>query len=322
MKSVIVTRYGGPEVLDVVDRPIPEPAAGHVRVRVVTASLNAADRHIMRGDPRLLRLAFGWRRPKIAGVGADIAGTIDAIGEGVSRFSIGEPVFGDLSGAGFGACAEYVAVSADLLAPIPASVPIENASALPLAGVTALQGLRDIGGIEDGDRIAVIGASGGVGTLAVQIAKAMGASVTAVCGPSNVETVKRLGADRVIDYSTGDITMSDETFDIVLDAGAYRSIFDYTRVLNPTGRYVFVGGANRTMYQAMTIGALRSSSRGIRYSVLMAKPNPDDLSTVGRMVADGLVTPVIGARFPLSKTAEAIAALEARAVPGKIVIDI
>lgn len=321
MKSVIVSRYGGPEVLEIVERPIPDPGPGQIRVRTAAASVNAADWHLMRADPFFLRLVFGWKRPKIAAIGADIAGYVDAIGDGVSEFATGDPVFGDLSGVGFGACAEFVVVPAHVLAPIPPSVAVEVAAAIPLAGVTALQGLRDVGRIDERDRVLVVGASGGVGTFAVQIAKAMGATVTAICGPSKIETVKGLGADRVVDYSTGDITTGDETFDIVFDAGAYRSIFDYGKVLHQSGRYIFVGGANRRMYQAMAMGPLRSRSQGIQYSAMMAKPNRDDLSALGGMVAEGTVTPVIGARFPLSKTAEAIAALEARTVVGKIVVE-
>lgn len=322
MKSVVVSRYGGPEVLELVDRPIPEPGTGEVRIKTVAASLNAADWHIMRGDPSFLRLSFGWRRPKIAAIGADVAGHVDAVGEGVPEFALGDAVYGDLSGVGFGGCSEYVIAPARLLAPIPPGIPVESAAAIPLAGVTALQGLRDLGEIQAGHRVAVNGASGGVGTFAVQIAKALGAEVTAICGPAKLAAVTELSGGRVIDYSKEDVTQGDQSFDIVLDAGAFRSIFDYSRVLSPRGKYVFVGGANQRIFQAMTIGSLRSRSEGVRYSVLMAKASREDLETVGRMVADRTVRPIIGARFPLKDVPLAMAALETRTYPGKIVIDL
>lgn len=320
MKAIVCRRYGPPEGLAYEDLPMPEPKAGEVRVRVHAASVNAADWHFMRGTPFPIRLMSGLRNPKFPILGADVAGRVDAVGDGVAEHQPGDAVFGDLSGCGFGAFAEYVCVPEQALAPMPAGLSFDEAAAVPMAAVTALQALRDKGQIQEQYRVLVAGASGGVGSFAVQIAKALGAEVTALGRTEKLEMVRGLGADRVIDTTQEDVTRMGELYDLILDAAAYRSILAYRPLLRPEGAYVLVGGSNAQLFQMMLLGPWMSKPGGRRLVMVMAKPNRDDLREVSALIEAGSVRPVIDRTFALSAVPDAIRHLESRMVQGKVVI--
>lgn len=246
MKAITYHRYGGPEVLEYGDVARPTAAEGQVLVRVHATSINAADYRLMRADPFLVRMTKGLRRPRLPILGVDVAGVIEAVGPGAQRFHVGDEVFGETP---HGGCfAEYVAVDEDALGAKPEGISFEQAAAVPLAGVTALQGLRDKGEVAAGTAVLVQGAGGGVGTFAVQVATALGATVTAVCGPASADLMADLGADHVIDYTTEDFAASGRRYDVIVGINGHRSLGDYRRCLNPGGRYVMVGGANAQIF--------------------------------------------------------------------------
>jgi NADPH:quinone reductase-like Zn-dependent oxidoreductase len=323
MRAVVHTRYGSPDALKVRDVKRPTPDPGEVLIRVHAASVNAADWHVMRAEPFLVRLmGYGIRTPKHPGFGADVAGEVEAVGSDVTAFQPGDRVFGDLSKSGRGSFAEYVCASEDALAPIPDGVTFEEAAATPLAAVTALQGLRDLGGIRKGERVLVNGASGGVGTFAVQIAKAYGTKVTGVCRTEKIDTVRSLGADEVIDYTKVNFAETDERYDLILDVGAHQSVFAARRALAPGGRYVMVGGAFGPTLQTMVLGPLLSRIRNERVAMLMAEPNRADLDAVAELLASGDVVPIVDQRYPLEEVPEAIAYLESGGATGKVIITV
>ncbi|MFQ5351491.1 MAG: NAD(P)-dependent alcohol dehydrogenase [Candidatus Binatia bacterium] len=323
MKAVVHHEYGSPDVLGLEE--IEKPIAGddEVLVRVRAASANAADWHLLRADPFLIRLmGFGLLKPKNRVLGADIAGCAEAVGRNVKQFQPGDEVFGDLSACGFGAFAEYVCVPETALAAKPAGLTFEQAAAVPLAGVTALQGLRDKGQIQPGQKVLIHGASGGVGTFAVQIAKAVGAEVTGVCSTRKLGMVRSIGADRIIDYTEEDFADNGQHYDLILGVGGNRWILDYKRALRPSGIYVMVGGSVLQMFQAMILGPWISMSGSRSVGNLMAKPNQDDLVALKALIEAGKVRPVIDRRYELSDLPEAIRYLEAGHVQGKIVITV
>jgi NADPH:quinone reductase-like Zn-dependent oxidoreductase len=258
----------------------------------------------------------GWRKPKDILLGRDMAGRVEAVGRLVTRFKPGDEVFGICRGA----FAEYGCAAEGKLAIKPAGVSFEQAAALPVAASTALQGLRDKGGVRRGDRVAVDGASGGVGTFAVQIARALGAEVTAVCSTQNLEAARASGAAHVVDYTREDFTRSGQRYDVILGANAYHSIFDYRRALRENGRYVMCGAGGIQMCQAIFLGPLlsRMGSRKMRMS--MARIDEKDLAVLAQFVADGKVAPVIDRRYPLSGVADAYRYMEQRHARGKVVI--
>lgn len=321
MKAIVCTRYGPPEVLryeeDVRER---NPQAGEVLVKVHAASVNAGDWHLLRADPFLVRLMFGLTKPKIRILGADIAGRIEAVGEGTTDFKPGDAVFGDISRCGFGAFADYVTVPADALAPKPAKLTFAEAAAVPAAAVTALQGLRDVGKIRAGERVLIHGASGGVGTFAVQIAKHFGAEVTGLCSMGNVERVRELGADHVIDYTQEDFAGQGEQYDVILAANGNRSIFDYKRALRPNGRYVMSGGSTGQFYQVMFLGPWLSMTGTKKMRNILVSPNRADLAYLSTLLASDTVVPVIDRRYTLPEVPDAIRYLEAGHARGKVVI--
>ncbi len=319
MKAIVNTQYGSPDVLQlkVIQRPTPKP--DEVLVKIHAVAVNAADWHLLRADPFLVRLQFGLFKPKETILGADIAGRIEAVGKDVNRFKVGDEVFGDISGTGRGGFAEYVCPRAEALALKPANISFEEAAAVPMAAVTALQGLRK-GGIQPGQKVAINGASGCVGTFALQIAKALGAEVTAVCSTRNVDLARSLGADHVIDYTQEDFTKNGKQYDLILATNGYHPLADYQQALSPTGRYVMTGGANAQLTEAMLFGALKSRSGKQQMGNLMAQPNLKDLETVAELLATGKVKPVISKRYPLAKTAEAVRDMEAGRAQGKLVI--
>ncbi|MCG8480173.1 MAG: NAD(P)-dependent alcohol dehydrogenase [Spirochaetales bacterium] len=320
MKAVTMRRYGPPEVLEISERNVPTPGAAEVLIKVEASSINAADRRIMRADPWLLRPMFGWRRPRFAALGADVAGVVEAVGSGVTEFAPGDAVFGDLSGSGMGAYAEYAVAPAGVLARRPDSMSAAEAATVPLPAVTALQGLRDHARLRSGDRVLVVGASGAVGMFAVQIARHFGARVTAVCRTTKMEMVARLGAERVLDYTVDDVTAGPDRYDIVFDCGSYRSIFDYARILTPQGTYVHVGGSTRRLFQTMTLGAAASRKGGRRYRSFVAKQSATDLAAIREMIDADAVQTAIDGTYPLSEIRSAMARSESGEACGKVVI--
>lgn len=323
MKAVVFTRYGSPDVLRLTEIEKPVPNDNEVLIRMQAASANAADWHLMRGAPFLARLEFGLTRPKHTILGADIAGVVEAVGRGVTQFKPGDEVFGDLSAREFGAYAEYVAAPESAVAPKPANLSFEEAAAVPLAAVTALQGLRDKGQIQAGQKVLINGASGGVGTFAVQIARAFGAEVTGVCSTAKLDTTRAIGADHVIDYTQQDFTRSGQQYDLIFDVAASHSASAYRRALRPGGRCVVAGFSTlgHMLGQIVFLGGLMSlaGSRKIG-SMGTARPNQQDLFVLKDLLESGQIAPVIDRRYPLSETADAIRYLEEGHARGKIVI--
>jgi NADPH:quinone reductase-like Zn-dependent oxidoreductase len=320
MTAMVRSAYGRPEVLSASRVPRPVPSGGEVLIRVAASSLNAGDLYALRGDPWIVRLTSGLFRPRSSVLGNDVAGTVEAVGPGVTRFRPGDAVFGEGKGGGY---AEFAAVSAGALALKPPDLDFAAAAAVPVAGLTALQGLRDTGRIRAGQRVLIHGASGGVGTFAVQIAKAFGAEVTAVCSTRNVDQARALGADRVIDYTRGDFASDGERYDLILGANGDRSLADYKRALAPQGIYVASGGTMRQIFAAMLRGPLLSE-RGGRSLTTMgeASPNGADLATLADMLASGAVVPTIDRTFALADLPEAFAYFERGLARAKIVVTV
>lgn len=321
MKAITCRRYGPPAgVLRLEDMPTPVPKPGQVLVKVHAASVNAADWHIVRADPWLARLAVGLLRPKHSIPGADAAGRVEAVGRGVTRLRAGDAVFGDLSGCGFGAFAEYVCAPEGAWTLKPAHLGFEEAAAVPMAGGTALQALRDAARLQPGQAVLIHGAGGGVGTFAVQIAQVLGAEVTAVCHTRNVERMRALGAAHVLDYTREDFARNGRRYDVILAVGGNRSIFDYRRSLAPKGRYVLVGGANAQFYQALLLAPWLSLPGGRKLGPMLAVPRAADLEALGAQLEAGTVRPVVDRRYPLRQVPEAIGYVESGRATGKVVI--
>jgi NADPH:quinone reductase-like Zn-dependent oxidoreductase len=322
MKAIIQTAYGGPSVVLVlkeVDKP--HPKDDEVLIKVRAASVTFGDLAAVKGEPFIARLSLGIREPKIRTPGKDVAGIVEAVGPYVTGFKPGDKVFGDLSECGWGAYAEYVSAPEDALVQMPGSLSFEGAAATPESGVVALQGLQDKGQIQAGQKVLVIGASGGIGTFAVQIAKAFDTEVTAVCSTRNLDLVKSLGADHVIDYTQEDFAQNEETYDLILATAGYRSIFDYKRALAPGGRYVATGGEMAQIFQPMLLGPW-ISSEGRKMTSLAMKPDKKDLTFLKDLIETGKVTPVIDKSFPLSELAEALQYYAEGRSRGKVVVTV
>jgi NADPH:quinone reductase-like Zn-dependent oxidoreductase len=321
MKAVVRDKFGGPEVLEIEDVPKPELTDDSVLVRVRAASLNLSDWYGMTGRPYVGRVSMGLRRPKERLLGTDFAGTAEAVGKDVTHVRPGDEVFGARSGA----LAEYVSVK-NAVAMKPANVTFEEAASVPVAATTALQGLRDKGELQAGQKVLVHGASGGVGTFAVQIAKALGAQVTAVCGPGNVELAHTLGADHVVDYSHQDCTRSDRRYDMLLDVKGGRSWSDWKRVLEDGGVFVAVGGprSNRLLGPLGGVISLRLRAIGGNRKVafFIARLTREDMETLRELLEAGKVKPVVDRRFELSEIADAFAYMGDGHPRGKIVVTI
>ena len=320
MQAIVGEEYGGPEVLELRDVDVPALHPDGVLVRVRASSVNPYDWHVMRGLPRLVRLSEGSSRPKQPIRGVDVAGVVEAVGENVTAFRPGDEVFG----AKAGALAEYVCAGPkNVLAAKPAGLTFEQAAAIPLAGVTALQALRDKGRLEAGQRVLVNGAAGGVGTFAVQIAKALGADVTGVCSTRNVDLVTSIGADRVLDYAEVDFARSGERYDLVLDNVGNRSLSDLRRALTPHGALVVVGGGGGNWIGPMMLplrAAMLSPFVGQRLLPFLAKHTQDDLLVLKELAETGKIVPVIDRTYPLAEAAEAIRYLETGHARGKVVV--
>jgi NADPH:quinone reductase-like Zn-dependent oxidoreductase len=319
MKAIVYTQYGPPDVLQLKEVAKPTPADDEVLIKVYAASVNPADRHVMRGHARLM--TGGLLKPKHKRLGSDIAGRVEAVGRQVKQFQPGDEVFGS-AGLGGGGCAEYVCAVEAKLALKPANISFEEAAAVPIAAITALQGLRDKGRIQPGHKVLVDGASGGVGTFAVQIAKSFGAEVTAVCSTRNVDTARSIGADHVIDYTREDFTQSGQQHDLIMAANAYHSIFDYRRALSQDGIYVMAGGGGVQSLQALLLGPLLSLMGRKKMCGFLARLNKKDLVFLKDLLEAGKVVPVIDRRYPLSDVAEALRYLEEGHAQGKVVITV
>jgi NADPH:quinone reductase-like Zn-dependent oxidoreductase len=320
MKAAVYTRYGPPDVVQITDVEKPSPNDNEVLMKVRAASVNPYDWHFMRGTPYGVRIVAGLAKPKVTKLGADVAGQVEAIGRNTMQFKPGDQVFGICKGA----FAEYVCAPESALVMKPGNVTFEQAACVPIAGFTALQGLRNKGRVQPGQTVLVNGASGGVGTFAVQIAKSFGADVTGVCSARNVDMVRSIGADRVIDYTREDFTKSGQCYDVFFDCIGQHSLSVCRRVLNPRGIYVGAGGpSDRWMIGpiARLIKSLAMSTFGSqRLSGVLAKANKEDLTILREFIQAGKVTPVIDRRYPLSEVPEAIRYLEEGHARGKVVI--
>ena len=323
MKAIVYTEYGPPDGLQLQEVAKPAPKEDEVLIKTHAASINAGDWHLLRGEPFLVRLmGYGILKPKHTILGSAIAGRVEAVGRNVKQFQPGDEVFGDLSECGYGGFAEYVSAPESAVVSKPARVTFEEAAAVPVAAVTALQGLRDKGKIRPGQKVLINGASGGVGTFAVQLAKAFGAEVTGVCSTRNVDMVRSIGADQVIDYTQEDFTQNGQRYDLILAANGYHPILDYRRALSPKGIYVMTGGSTTQMFQAMLLGPWISMAGNKEMGNVMAKPNKKDLVFMKELLEVGKVTPVIDKHYSLSEVPEALRYLEEGHAKGKIVINL
>jgi NADPH:quinone reductase-like Zn-dependent oxidoreductase len=321
MKAIVYRTYGGPEALGYEETPTPVPAPNQVLVRIRAASVNPYDWHVMRGSPYAMRIMTGWPRPKDNRLGVDAAGVVESVGGKVTQFKAGDMVFGGFRGA----FAEYACPAETSLAIKPETVTFEQAATVPIAGRTALQGLRDAGKIHRGQRVLINGASGGVGTFAVQIAKWFGAEVTGVCSTRNLDLVRSIGADRVVDYTREDFTAGGERYDLIVDCHANHPLRAYRRRLTPTGSLVIVGAPGRGMLGplrvALTVALFKPFVKQ-NLAMMMARPSQTDLAAIGDLISAGTITPVIDRRYPFRETAEAIRYLESGHARGKVVITV
>ncbi len=320
MKAILFYQYGSPDVLKLEEVEKPTPKDNQVLVKVVAAAVNPLDWHRMRADPFLVRLGDGLLKPKDPRLGADFAGRVVAVGKDVTEFKPGDEVFGE----GTGAFAEYVCAAERLLVRKPANVSFEDAAAVPVVGLTALQGLRHAGQIEAGQKVLVNGASGGVGTFAVQLAKAYGAEVTGVCSTRNLEMVRSIGADHVIDYTREDFTKTGQQYDVIYDAIGNRSVSAYRRALKPEGRCVVAGFTTMPrLFEHILVGAVVSRTGNKKIGLMgVAQPNKKDLAYIAELLEAGKVVPVIDRRYPLSETAAAVRYLETMRARGKVIITV
>ena len=317
MKAIVYTEYGPPEVLQLKEVERPVPRDDEVLVKIHAASANAADWHLMRAEPFLARLENGLLKPKNTKLGADVAGRVEGVGRNVTQFQAGDEVFGSMPLNELGTFAEYLCALEDALALKPARLTFEQAAAVPLAAFTALQGLRDKGQIQPGQKVLINGASGGVGTFAVQIAKSYGTEVTGVCSTRNLDLVRSIGADHVIDYTQEDFTRNGQHYDLIFDAVGNRSISDYQRALSPHGICSVAGFTSLSrLFQVMFLGGKKI---GLMET---AKANKKDLVIIQELLEAGKVVPVIDRSYPLSEVPEAIRYLETGHARGKVVITV
>ena len=320
MRAIVYTEYGSPDVLQFTEVAKPTPKADEVLIRVLAASVNPLDWHFMRGTPYLVRIMAGLRKPKVTRLGVDVAGQVEAVGENLTQFQPGDEVFGGCKGA----FAEYVCASERSLVLKPANVTFEQAAAVNVAAISALQGLRDKGQIQRGQKVLINGAAGGVGTFAVQIAKAFGADVTGVCSTRNVDMVRSIGADQVVDYTQEDFTKSGQRYDLILDMIGNHSFSDLRGALTPKGTLVLVGGPDEGRWLGPLPGLLKTVvlSRCVSQKLLpfLAHLSKDDLIVMRELLESGKVAPVIDRSYPLSDVPEAIRYLEEGHARGKVVI--
>ena len=321
MKAILFPRYGSPDVLQFTEAEKPTPNENQVLIKVIAAAANPLDWHGMRGEPFLARMGNGLRKPKDQRLGADIAGRVEAVGKNVTEFKPGDEVFGAVGVGGF---AEYVCTREKNLALKPANVSFEQAAAAPVVGYTAVQGFRHAGGIRAGQKVLVNGAAGGIGTFAVQFAKSCGAEVTGVCSTRNLELVRSIGADHVVDYTREDFTRNGQQYDLIYDSIGNRSVIDYRRALKPQGICVIAGFTSMLrLFEHMILGPL-VSKRGDKKVGMMgiSNANKEDLLVIKELLEAGKVVSVIDRRYPLSETPEAIRYLETFHARGKVIINV
>ncbi|GIL14263.1 MAG: NADPH:quinone reductase [Chloroflexota bacterium] len=323
MKAIVYTRYGPPEVLQLQEVAKPVPTDNQVLVKVQAASVNALDFRRFERQSSFGRFMDGVVLKAINKVlGADIAGQVEAVGSNVKDFQPGDAVFG-VSAGSVGGFAEYACAAENQLALKPANLSFEAAAAVPVAGLTALQGLRDKGQIQPGQKVLINGASGGVGTFAVQLAKSFGAEVTAVCSTRSLDTVRSIGADHVIDYTKEDFTKSGQRYDLIVAVNGYHPLLDYRRALCPGGIYVMVGGSMAQIFQGMLAGPFVSKIGNKKMGFMgIAKPNQKDLVFMGELLEAGKVVPVVDRYYPLGEAAEAVRYLVEEHARGKVVITV
>jgi NADPH:quinone reductase-like Zn-dependent oxidoreductase len=326
MKAMVNMKYGPPDVLELTEVERPTPKDDEVLLKVHAASVNPADWHLLRGKPYIARLQLGLRRPKERVLGCDVAGRVEAVGKNVKMLQPGDEVFGSPFMHGFGAFAECVCVSEGLLAPKPATLSFEQAAAVPLAASTALQGLRDHGQLEPGHKVLIIGASGGVGTFAVQIAKSFDAEVSGVCSTRNVQMVRSLGADHVIDYTQEDFTHSGHNYDLIFQLAGTLSPSECRSALSTNGTLVMSSGESEGRWIGPVERVIKALVLSPFVSQKMAsftvKPNREDLQLLKQFIEDGTLTPVIDRTYPLAQLPEAIGYLEEGHARGKVVISV
>ena len=321
MQAIIFTEYGSPDVLQCAEIEKPAPARNEILIRVYAASINPLDFHNMRGSPCIIRLQNGLRRPKNPRLGVDLSGEVEAVGQDVTDFRPGDAVFGVRTGA----LAEYVITTGKAFAPIPSNLTFEQAAVVPVAGLTALQGLRDKGKLQPGQTLLVNGAAGGVGTFAVQIARAIGAEITAVTSTPNLELVRSLGAHHVVDYTRENFTRSGQRYDLIFDGVGNHPLSACRRILKPDGTYIMVGGSGGGLFGPL-LYAFRTSlmSRFVSQNLLwfLSSVHREDLLTLKDMIESGQVTPVIDRRYTLCQTPEAMRYLETGHARAKLVINV
>jgi NADPH:quinone reductase-like Zn-dependent oxidoreductase len=324
MKAIVCTKYGSPDVLQLQEVAKPAPKDDEVLIRIHAASINSRDWRLMRANPFFIRLVpGGFLQPKNKILGADVAGRVEAIGSNVKQFKPGDEVFGYLpSATGRGTFAEYVCANENAITLKPANLTFEQAAAVPVAAMTALQGLRDNGNIQPGQKVLINGASGGVGTFAVQIAKAFGAEVTAVCSTRNLEMVRSLGADHVIDYKVEDFTQNGQQYDLILAVNGYHPISDYLHALKPEGTYVVAGGSMFQLAQAASSKKKVSRTGSQKITIASLVQSQKDLVLLKDLLESRKIIPVIDGCFPLSKTPEAFWYFEKVHPKGKVVISV
>jgi NADPH:quinone reductase-like Zn-dependent oxidoreductase len=324
MKAIVCPKYGSPDVLQLQEVAKPAPKDDEVLIRIHAASINSRDWRLMRANPFFIRLVpGGFLQPKNKILGADVAGRVEAIGSNVKQFKPGDEVFGYLpSATGRGTFAEYVCANEKAITLKPANLTFEQAAAVPEAAMTALQGLRDKGNLHPGQKVLINGASGGVGTFAVQIAKSFGAEVTGVCSTRNLEMVRSLGADHVIDYKKEDFTQNGQQYDLILAVNGYHPISDYLHALKPEGTYVVAGGSMFQLFQAASNGKRISKTGYQKIYVVSLEHNEKDLVDIKELLESGKIMPVIDGCYPLSKTPEAFWYFEKVHPKGKVVISV
>ena len=321
MKAIVYTQYGPPDVLQLKEVAKPAPKDDEVLIKVQAASINSRDWRLLRANPFFIRLMVGGLlKPKNPILGADVAGQVERVGSQVRQFRPGDEVFGCISTDDRGTFAEYVCVRENEIVLKPVDLSSEQAAAVPLAALTALQGLRDKGNIRPGQKALIQGASGGVGTFAVQIAKAFGAEVTGVCSTRNLDMVRSIGADHVIDYKKENFTRNGQRYDLILAANGYHPISDYLRALSPDGTYVVAGGSMLQLLQAALRGRRNSKTGGQRTYVVSQAASQQDLLFMKELLESGKVAPVIDGYYPLAKTVEAFQYFENVHARGKVVI--
>ncbi|NLF49922.1 MAG: NAD(P)-dependent alcohol dehydrogenase [Leptolinea sp.] len=321
MKAIVFNQYGQPDVLLLEEVKKPSPRNNEVLIKVHAVSLNYADWHMLTGKPFVARLSFGLFRPMKNILGADIAGVVEAIGPGITRFKPGDEVYGDLGMVGFGGLAEYVCAPEHVIATKPTNLTYEESAALPMASVTALQALQNDGQVQPGQEVLIHGSAGGVGTFAIQIAKYLGAEVTGVCSTRNIEQTLALGADHVIDYLKEDFAANGKTYDLILGINGNRSIFDYRKALAPNGKYLMIGGSDKQIFQFMLLGPFIARP-GQKMGSVFAKTLSKELIAIKDLAEAGKIRPLIDRTYKLAETPEAMRYLGTGHARAKIIIKI